>query len=164
MSAPRSPWTQRFDRLEAALDRFGRLVMEWWTWPLAMFLAGALALTASLVCYPVENDVHAFGRDLMGPCEFRELYDQPCASCGMTRSWVWIARGHPLIALRYNVAGVLLWCALVWGGLVGFLRLVRRDPTVLRAPLVASGSLVTGWIVLYMIAWFLRISGFYPLD
>lgn len=154
----------RLDRLESVLDRAGRAMMSWWVWPAVLTFAGALALAAALTCYPVENDVHAFGYDLMGPCEFREINGQPCASCGMTRSWVWAARGHVLTALRYNIAGTLLFFGLVAGGVVGVARLVTRNKDLLRLHWAASGTLVTGWVVLYAVTWAFRLAGLYPLD
>jgi len=152
------------ERLEKVLDRIGRILLIWWAWPTVLVLIGAIALGLSWVCYPVGNDVHVFGMDLMGECEFRELYGEPCASCGMTRSWVHMSRGHLLTALRYNIAGASLWLILVSGGLVGVARLLTRRADLLKLHWATFGTLITTWVVMYCATWFLRLWGWYPLQ
>jgi hypothetical protein len=156
----------RLERIERSLDRVGRwLFSTWWLWPAGLLAGGALAVTASLVAYPVGNDVHAFGVDLMGPCEFRANTGEPCASCGMTRSWVHLVRGDVGLALRYNVAGVVMWLALVWGGVLGAIRLLRRDRAFLRLPFWVTLPAFAVWgIGIYGGSYVLRVTGFYPLD
>lgn len=149
-------------RIERWLDAIGRVLLEPWVWNAFMVLMGGLALTMSWVCYPVGNDVHALGFDLMGPCEFQQLHGVPCASCGMTRSWVWMARGHLPTALSYNIAGTLLYIILLAGGLLGTVRLTfKRD--VVRIRWYVALSLVLGWVFIYAGSWSIRLLGWYPL-
>ncbi len=156
----------RLDRIEKAMDAFGRAVfLTWWLWPATLVAGGVTALSASLLAYPVAGDVHVLGTDLMGPCEFRSETGYPCASCGMTRSWVHVVRGHVWVALRYNVAGVVMWGAMVWGGILGTMRLLRREQTFLRLPFWVTIPAFGVWVLgIYGGSYVLRIAGYYPLD
>lgn len=126
------------ERLERGLDAIGRrlhdVITTWWAWPAFLFLTGLVAVAVSAAATPVGEDVHLFGWDLFGVCEWQQATGRPCASCGMTRSWVWAVRGEMSRAWSYNPAGLLLFLTLGWGGLVGGLRLGWRRPGLLAVP------------------------------
>lgn len=42
-------------------------------------------------------------------CTFKLLTGQPCLACGMTRSWIHLAHGHPLAAVTQNPLGAALF-------------------------------------------------------
>ena len=44
-------------------------------------------------------------------CTMKLLTGQPCLACGMTRSWIHLAHGHPLAAVAQNPLGALLFAA-----------------------------------------------------
>lgn len=47
------------------------------------------------------------------PCPLRTILGVPCATCGMTHAFVYLAHGEPSRALAWSPAGALL-AALVW--------------------------------------------------
>lgn len=56
------------------------------------------------------------------PCPFLVLTDHPCATCGMTHAFVYLAHGDVVAALRWSPAGAAL-AALGWT--FGFADLIR---------------------------------------
>lgn len=154
------------ERLEAFADFLVELPNRWRLgWPLAMFLLGAGAFVAALLFNPGADEwTYFFGRRFGGGCGFLEATGLPCPSCGMTRSWVWLARGHVFKALSYNPAGALLLGSLMWMGVVGAVRLITRDPKKLTHPIQLVGGLLIVWLVVpYLGLWVLRLAGFNPL-
>jgi hypothetical protein len=149
--------------LERRLDAAGRWLISPWAWPVLGMVTGALAVVAASVCAPVGDDVHLFGVDLFGPCATREATGLPCASCGMTRSWVWAARGEFRRAFAYHPAGALLFLVLAWGGLLGLVRLVLRRPTWMRLPWRVFAVMVGAWLVVWLGGWGARLAGRLPL-
>lgn len=154
------PWHVR---LEGALDRVGRRLMEWWVWPTALAAVGWLALVGALLAAPDGEDVRIAGVDLFGACDFRSRTGQPCASCGMTRSWMWAVRGELTRSASYNVAGTLAFFGLVAAGAVATVRLVTRRPAWLALGWRATLGIVLVWFAVYLVAWGLRVGGSYPL-
>lgn len=150
-------------RIEGWLDRMELLLTRWWVWPGLLAVLGWCALAGALVASPVGEDVRFFGVDLFGTCTILEQTGEPCASCGMTRSWMWTARGEVLRALRFSVAGTTLFVGLVAAGLVGTVRLVRRRPDWLGGTWPQVMAVVAGWLALYFVSWGLRLAGVYPL-
>lgn len=134
-------------------------------WPALMALLGLGAVLASLVFYPGGDEwTYLLGMRFGGECGFMEATGLPCPSCGMTRSWVWMARGHVFQAFTYNAAGALLWLGLALTGLLGAVRLVTRNPDKWKVPMRVLSTLVIAWMIgPYLGLWFARMLGFNPL-
>lgn len=89
------------------------------------------------------------------PCPFLMFTGQPCATCGMTHAFVYLAHGHVLQALRWNPLGALL-AASAWAfTLADLVRLAagRRfpafsEPLVRRVALIAAALLLANWAYL----------------
>jgi hypothetical protein len=150
--------------LEARLDRLGLALMAWWVWPAALLTAAIAVLVGGWALQPGPHEtVLLLGRPAFGTCGYLAATGLPCGQCGTTRALLWAARGHWLRAITYQPAAFAAWGWLMAGGLVGAARLVRRDPTALRA---RPGWLATGaiaWVVLYAAAYGLRLAGVLPL-
>jgi hypothetical protein len=152
------------ERLERQLDRLGLMLMQWWVWPLSLLLLGLATLAVCWLATPGPHEsVLLFGEPMFPPCPVRVSTGSPCGQCGMTRSFVWAARGQLWRALQYNPAGLALWSVLVGGGVVGAMRLWRRDPALLRASWWTVGGGVLAWLVLYAVGYGLRWAGLNPL-
>jgi len=88
-------------------------------------------------------------------CAFLRASGHPCATCGMTRAFVFLAHGEPLPALAASPLGALL-ALLAWGfALAAALRLLLglawpRLPAGLprAAALAAAGGLLANWVYL----------------
>ncbi len=146
--------------LEHRLDRVLDHPWPWWAWPTLLAVVGAGTVVASWVFGPgPDHTVLFLGDPVQGTCAFLEGTGLPCPQCGMTRSWVHMARGHVLDALRYNPAGATLWLWLVTSGVVGAVRLVARD----KRRLSPGDRLLAAWAVfwlavVYALAYALRIG------
>ena len=153
------------DRVEQRLNRIGLLLVEWWVWPALMLALGLLAVVASWVVYPLPGmeQLWIWGSPFGETCQSQVVYGVPCHNCGMTRSWVNMARGRGLVAVAYNPAGAALWLALVWGGTVGALRLIRRTPELLRLSWPVWTVLFFSWWGLWAGHQQARLRGFNPL-
>jgi hypothetical protein len=89
------------------------------------------------------------------PCIFLGLTGHPCATCGMTHAFVYLAHGHLAQAFRWNPLGALL-AAGAWAYAVADLvrvaagwRLPRLpEPLVRRWALAAAGALLANWAYL----------------
>ena len=134
----------------------------WWGWPLGLFGLAVFCVTAALLVYPLGNheELWLFGMGFGGECGMKTQFGIPCPQCGMTRSWVWLVRGHFLKAFIYSPAGCLLLCWIVVGGVIGFARLIRRNPTLWSPPWTALFIWSLFWIfVPYMGLDFVRLAG-----
>lgn len=137
----------------------------WWLWPAFLVLMGAGAVTVSALVTPGEGELlYLFGSRFGNECGFMQATGLPCASCGMTRSWVWLVRGHLWRAWTYSPGGasLLLWLILASG--LGLARLVTRKPKLLQL----DYRLLAGWVLVWMVglnlgAWLLRLLGVNPL-
>jgi hypothetical protein len=58
---------------------------------------------------------------LFGPCGFKQRYELPCPSCGMTTSSVAFIQGHIGQAFYIQPAGAFLCCLLVISAFLAFL-------------------------------------------
>lgn len=123
-----------------------------------LVVAGFGAFGISALANPVGDDVHLFGFDLFGPCPYKERTGNLCGSCGMTRSWVWAARGDLERAFGYNPAGTLLFGALILWGVVGAARLIARRPRLLRVPWRVTAALWVGWVLLVGVLYVVRMG------
>lgn len=128
-----------------------------------LVVTGLMALVGPWLFTPEGlHDVAFLGTPVDGSCAFREATGHPCPSCGLTRSWVWAARGQLGHALRFHAVGTALWLGLLAGGVLGAWRLLRPRPGALAPPwLVASagGGLFLAWLA----QWGLRLTGRLPL-
>jgi len=152
------------DRVEIALRGRVGAPWPWWAWPTLLFLAGASTWAVSLLFAPARGESITFlGDPWGGACAFRESTGLPCPQCGMTRSWVHLARLHIGMAWFYNPAGAVLWTALVTCGAIGATRLLTRDPRRLTVPdrWLAAGALA--FAAVYLGGWLLRVNGIHPL-
>lgn len=142
------------------LDRVAAKRPPWWLYNGALLSLGVVALVASLVLSPGADPHWTYlpsGEKLGDTCAFLAASGIPCPQCGMTRSFVWAARGHLLEAFRYSPGGLGLFVWIQAGALVGLVRLVRRDPDALSPPWQLTVGWSLGWIVLlYALPWFLR--------
>lgn len=139
--------------------------LAWWVWPAMLLVMGVGAVGAALVFYPGGDEwTYIFGWRFGSGCAFVDATGQPCPSCGMTRSWVHLARGEILTSIRYNIAGAVLLGWLAVGGVLGGLRLLKRDERFLKVPYSLAAGFGLFWmIVLYMGVWVARLFGINPL-
>lgn len=152
--------------LEAALNALGMRLFKWWVWPLFMVLVGLAAVIPALVIYPMPGveQLYLAGYEWGGACLFREQVGIPCPACGMTRSWVWAARGALPTAFTYNAAGASLFLWLVGSGALGSLRLIRRDGQLLKVPIWWVTGIAMFWLLVAFAGLFvLRGLGVNPL-
>ena len=154
------------DRLTTFVER----VTAWparrpWVGPAAMMVVGFGALIAAWLVQPGAGEwSYLFGRRFGGECGFVEATGLACPSCGMTRSWVWLARGDVLKALSYNAAGAMLLLSLVGMGLLGAVRLLTRSPKRWALPFRWISAGVVMWLLgPYLALWLVRLVGYYPL-
>lgn len=154
------------ERLDALLTRLlPKRAPPWWAWPAVLVLLAVGSLGAALVLQPGPDEFsYVFGNRFGAECAFQTVTGHPCPQCGMTRSFVWGARGHLIRAALYNPAGLALFLWLQAGGVVGALRLIRRDPGAAEPPF----SLLFGWTMLWLVGlygipWLLRLWGINPL-
>jgi hypothetical protein len=134
----------------------------WWVWPGFMAAFAIVAIIASWVVYPGEGEqLMLLGFPFGAECGFRVATGHPCPQCGMTRSWVYMARGDVLTSLTYSVAGgtLLLW--IVVGGIIGTFRLIKRDANAIKPPWAVLAAWILFWVVVpYAGGWTARIMGF----
>lgn len=148
------------DRVEEMLPR-----PPWWLWPGFLVLLAIAAFSAARALQPGPDEVCTLlGHRLGAECAFVTVTGHPCPSCGMTRSFVWGARGHFWRAASYNPGGLTLFLWIQAGGIVGLTRLVRRAPRALTPPLPLLLAWTLVWLVgLYAVPWLLRLAGINPL-
>ncbi len=154
------------EQLEAFLNDLGMKLFKWWVWPLFLVFVAMCAVIPALVIYPMPGveQLYLAGFEFGGPCAFRDQVGVPCPSCGMTRSWVWAARGHLITAFTYNPAGASLFLWLVGGGVLGSLRLIRRKGDLLQIPILwVTGFAMFWFLVLFAALWIARAFGINPL-
>ncbi len=146
--------------------RLSRVQLAWWIWPTVLVATAALSLAASLLFHPGGDEFVYFpdGTRFGDTCALIVLTGAPCPQCGMTRSWVHAARLEPVTAFFYNPAGLALLLWIQIAGVVGAIRLLRRDPEAAQPPWQLNVAWGTFWLVgLYAIPWVLRLFGVNPL-
>lgn len=152
------------------MDKLERLAVRafvgpypWWLWPSVLVLLGGGAVGAALFFTPAADDpttVLVLGQSFGGECGMKTALGVPCPQCGMTRSWVYLARGRILEAFTFNVAGALLFLWIVIGGLIGALRLVTGRERLLSPPWIALFIWVMFWVIVpYVGLWVARLLG-----
>lgn len=80
-------------------------------------LVGALLLVqlglVRALASATSERVYVAGRELRWECWFRQQFDFPCPTCGVTRSILLSLHGHPGAAWQLNPAGPLLVSGLI---------------------------------------------------
>lgn len=97
--------------------------------------------------------------DIHYQCPFRALLGIPCASCGMTHAFVYLAHGRVADALRASPLGAAL-AAAVWAfALADVLRLAAGRPLPVLSPrrarrlaLLGAAALLLNWAYLLLAA------------
>ena len=95
---------------------------------------------------------------LLGPCGFKQRYNYPCPSCGMTHSAVEFVKGNFYRSFYLQPAGFLLclvfvisaffsFIAAVFGIYCSFLRYVFKQSNIKYIVLAVTIILVAGWAV-----------------
>lgn len=138
----------------------------WWAWPLALFGVAFICATAALFVYPqgTHEELWLFGLRFGGDCGMKIQFGIPCPQCGMTRSWVSLARGHFAQSFFYSPAGFILFFWILAGGLIGLLRLLFRKPNLLAPPWTALFIWCMFWFLgPYTSLYFARLGGINPL-
>jgi hypothetical protein len=146
-----------------AFDRWTR-TRPWWWWPAFLVALAVATWTAALVLEPVGEQTWLAGQRFGEDCAFLVQTGKPCPNCGMTRSFLHMARIHAATAFRYNPAGAALFTWITAAGIVGLVRLVRQDRKALTPPwqLLVGWTLV--WVIgLFLVPYALRLAGFNPL-
>jgi hypothetical protein len=97
-------------------------VLTWWVrGALLTVVVGLVAVFAIAVWidpYDQNGNVReTYDKDLgLPPCTFKYVTGQPCPSCGMTHSFVFLLHGNVVESLRWNSVGTMLavfWLALI---------------------------------------------------
>lgn len=154
-------WLEPVERaLQPLADRINAIVFPVWSWSAALAITGLGAIIAPAIFWPAADEhVTLLGHPWGETCGFYLLFGLPCPQCGMTRSWLWIARGDVVRALQYSPGGTTLWLWLVAAGGIGVFRLAtgRHDAW---AP---SKRLMSAWTMFWTIGlwagvWLARVT------
>jgi Protein of unknown function (DUF2752) len=89
----------------------------------------------------------------MPACNFREWFETPCPSCGMTTSFALLVRGDVWNSLKANWVGTML--ALVWAGLIPWTiwSSLKGRYAFVREIEIPLGLLVGTFAMLLLIRW-----------
>jgi hypothetical protein len=159
--------TAPFERLDRWLNaHVTRREPPWWVWPTLLVVIAVAALTVARIWGPGPGEqTLLWGHEWGAPCAFKVQTGHPCPQCGMTRSWVYAARLQVWRSFLYNPAGATLWWWMMFGGVLGAVRLITRNPRALLVPdRLMTGFALTWILVLYAGLWFLRVfADFNPL-
>jgi hypothetical protein len=153
-------------RILDAADRIAQLQPPWWLWNTFLVVLGVSALGSALLLHPGPDEFVYFpnGVRFGDTCAFITLTGQPCPQCGMTRSWVYAARGQWVTSFWYSPGGLALFLWIQLGAVIGAVRLITRTPDRLVPPWALNVGWVLFWLVgLYAVPWVLRLLGVNPL-
>jgi hypothetical protein len=122
-----APLLEKDDPESKVLDALP--VLTWWVRGILLFVAVVLvavfARAATIEPYKdgevretYDNVLGEYREEKLGlpPCTFKYITGQPCPSCGMTHSFVFLMHGDVVESLRWNAVGTLLavfWLALI---------------------------------------------------
>lgn len=143
-------------------DALVGLKLPWWVWPTFLVLLAVASAGASLFFRPMGDEWVAWpgGSQLGDTCAMILITGQPCPQCGMTRSWVHGIRGDLLSAFWYSPSGLALLGWILVGGLIGLVRLLKRDPDALSLPPEWLFRWAVFWLAgLYALGYALRLIG-----
>ena len=128
-------------------------------------IAGALIWGFALLLEARPDEfTYLWGERLGGPCLFREWTGTACPQCGMTRSFVWAARGALDKAWHYSPGGTTLFLGIEVMASVHLYRWARRRPDAMKLPQRTWILLTLGWVIgLVLAPWALRAFGLCPL-
>ncbi len=128
-------------------------------------LVGVTIWAFALLLQPGPDEfTYLWGERLGGPCLFREWTGTACPQCGMTRSFVWAARGALAKAWHYSPGGLTLFLAVEIMALTHLFRWTRRRPDAMRLSQRTWILLTLGWVIgLVLAPWALRAAGACPL-
>ena len=131
---------------------------------MAMTVVGGIAVVMSLLVYPgVEEQSMFFGIRFGGECEFKQEFGYGCPGCGMTRSWIYAARGNLVRSVTYNAAGTFMFLWLAAAFVIGGLRLILKKPKLARVHPVVVFLGVVVWLALVLGVFWGRMNGVNPL-
>jgi len=89
-------------------------VLTWWVRAIllvfAVGLVGVFALAIWIKPYDQNGAIRTTYDEELGlpPCTFKYVTGQPCPSCGMTHSFVFLMHGEFVESLRWNAVGTVL--------------------------------------------------------
>lgn len=137
----------------------------WWMWPTLLVVLAVASFAAALFLQPTGGEFVNFpgGTQFGETCAVIQITGKPCPQCGMTRAFVYGARGAWLRAADYNPAGLALFLWLQAGGVVGLARLITRDKSRLEPPLWLLFGWTVVWMIVYAVGWFARLADVHPL-
>ena len=146
-------------------------VSQWrtpvWGYDAGLVVLAVAVLAASWALVPGPDEFTYFawnGAKFGDTCAFLTLTGQPCPQCGMTRAFVHAARGHLVTAFWYSPGGLGLFLWSQVGGVLGAIRLVRRDPRAVPVPWQITVGWAALWTLgLYLVPYGLRLVGVNPL-
>lgn len=87
------------------LRRMDELSRRPWFGDAVLLLICGAVIGLAAVMTATDDVVSLFGWDVPVVCGFRRLTGVSCPGCGLTRSFVYAAHGHPLDAFRMNPFG-----------------------------------------------------------
>lgn len=137
-----------------------------WAHDATLVTLAVAVLAASWALHPGPDEfTYLWTGDRFGDtCLFLTVLGIPCPQCGMTRAFVHAARGHLVTAFLYNPAGLGLFLWSQVAGVLGAIRLVRRDPRAVPVPWQVTVGWALGWtVLLYLVPYGLRLCGINPL-
>lgn len=122
---------------------------------------GAATLVAALLLSPTPGGgVALFGFELPDVCPMQRTFDTACPTCGMTRAFVYAARGSFGAAASASPAGLLLFALLTLQIPYRILRLAR--PGLFRPGRRAASGAIAGFVLLALAVWGARLLGWLP--
>mgnify|MGYP002778380261 CR=1 FL=1 len=124
----------------------------WKIWP-STYFAGAVLLLSLLLPSPQNGQILGVG----SICTFKNVFGIPCPGCGLTRSFVAIARGQWAESFAWHPLGPLLWLG------VAIYFVASLYFALFRAPFRVSMRLQLGAVLGVLLAlfavWILRLNG-----
>lgn len=91
------------------LRRLDELTRRPWFGPGAVLAVCVVVLVLAATMTPGDGALTLFGWEVPVVCGFRRLTGHPCPGCGLTRSFTWLAHGHPIEAFRINALGPIVF-------------------------------------------------------
>lgn len=92
-----------------AVARLDRVATTWWFGHVLLLGLCTGVLAVAVLMRPDPDVLTLFGWEVPVVCSFRRLFGVGCPGCGLTRSFVFLAHGMPLEALRINAFGPFLF-------------------------------------------------------